>query len=257
QPFVAVDCGVLSKDLAGSELFGHVKGAFTGELTDKKGLMEEANGGTLFLDEYGNLRYDVQVKLIRVIQERIIQPLGSSKTIPVDIRLITATNENLMQKVEEGDFREDIYHRINGFKIQMPPLRERGTDLDLFIAHFIQMANSELNREVQQVSPEALATLKRYDWPGNLRELKNVINRMVLLSTSTLIGPELIPDDMLFALRQQEQETDLKQTQESTEREMIIQVLEQTRYNKSKAARLLNIDRKTLYNKMEKYEIDG
>lgn len=257
QPFVAVDCGVLSKDLAGSELFGHVKGAFTGALTDKKGLMEEANGGTLFLDEIGNLSYDVQVKLLRVIQERIIQPLGSSKTIPVDIRLITATNENLMQKVEEGDFREDIYHRINGFKIQMPPLRERGTDLDLFIAHFIQMANSELNREVQQVSPEALATLKRYDWPGNLRELKNVINRMVLLSTSTLIGPELIPDEMLFALRQQEQETDLKQTQESTEREMIIQVLEQTRYNKSKAARLLNIDRKTLYNKMEKYEIDG
>lgn len=258
QPFIAIDCGVLSKELAASELFGHVKGAFTGALRDKKGLFEQANGGTVFLDEIGNLGYDVQVKLLRMLQEKTIQPVGGNQTIKVDIRLITATNENLIQAIADGTFREDIYHRINEFKIQLPSLRERFEDLEQFVRHFIELANEELGRTVSDVEPEVLAVFRSYDWPGNLRELKNVIKRMVLLTPGTLASTAALPEEMMAAgrVRKTVDTPDLKMNQETRERELITQALVKTRYNKSKAARLLNIDRKTLYAKMERYGID-
>lgn len=254
-PFIAVDCGVLSKELAASELFGHAKGAFTGALQDKVGVMEKANGGTLFLDEIGNLGYDVQVKLLRTLQERTIEPVGSGKSIPIDIRLISATNENLLQEIGSGNFREDIYHRINEFKIQMPALRERGVDLELFIQYFVEQANQELDRSVKRLSPEIIQVFKKYDWPGNLRELRNVIKRSVLLSKTDEIGIELLPEEMI-SRAQTSNPNDLKLVQETNERELILNALVQTRYNKTKAAQLLNIDRKTLYSKMEKYRLE-
>jgi len=258
RPFMAIDCGTLSKDLAGSELFGHSKGAFTGALSDKKGAFETANGGTVFLDEIGNLGYDVQVKLLRMLQERKIQPVGSNKLIDVDIRLVSATNENLTASIANGGFREDIYHRINEFKIQVPALREREDDLELFVGHFIQLANTELGKSVQRVTNEVLQIFKNYDWPGNLRELKNVIKRMVLLSKTAIANKDALPEEMIDSIEQKpKNETlDLKAMQEAGEKEAITKVLQQTKYNKTKAAKLLNIDRKTLYYKIELYGIE-
>lgn len=257
-PFVAIDCGILSRELAGSELFGHVKGAFTGAMQNKTGLLESAQGGTVFLDEIGNLSYDVQIKLLRTLQEKTVQPIGSNQVVKVDIRLITATNENLQESISHGNFREDIYHRINEFRIQMPPLRERAGDLELFVDHFIRTSNAELERKVERVSAEVMELFQRYDWPGNLRELKNVIKRMVLLAPGKVAEKEHLPDEMRTALTDPANHigSDLKAFQESKEKEMIEQALAQSRNNKSKAARMLNIDRKTLYYKMERYGIE-
>lgn len=258
KPFIAIDCGTLSKDLAGSELFGHVKGAFTGALNDKKGQFEAANGGTLFLDEVGNLTYEVQVKLLRALQERIIQPIGSTKTVTVDVRIIAATNDDLANSIQQGEFREDLYHRLNEFKIQLPALRDRGRDLELFINHFISLSNKELGRNVQHIAPDAKELLLDYDWPGNLRELKNVIKRMVLLSPGDTASLASLPDEMKMAVTQLAKNagTDLKATNELNEKQLITETLIKVRHNKSKAAKLLNIDRKTLYSKMERYGIE-
>ncbi len=253
--FVAVDCGVLSKELAASELFGHAKGSFTGALQDKVGVLEKANGGTLFLDEIGNLSYDVQIKLLRTLQERTIEPVGSGKSIPIDIRLITATNENLLQEIGAGNFREDIYHRINEFKIQMPALKDRGADLELFIQYFIERSNEELDRNVKRVPADVIRVFQQYDWPGNLRELGNVIKRLVLLSKGPEISMDSLPEELIMR-SETSNPNDLKLIQETTERETILNALIQTKYNKSKAAKLLNIDRKTLYSKIEKYRLD-
>ncbi|RZL55805.1 MAG: sigma-54-dependent Fis family transcriptional regulator, partial [Pedobacter sp.] len=255
KPFIAIDCGALSKDLAASELFGHVKGAFTGAVNDKKGQFEMANGGTLFLDEIGNLSYEVQIKLLRALQERIIQPIGSNKQINVDVRIIVATNDELNNTMKTGEFREDLYHRLNEFKIIIPPLRERGKDLELFINHFVGLANKELNRNVEEIAPEAKALLLKYDWPGNLRELRNVIKRMVLLSPSGVATIDSLPEEMTIAVDQIQlpNSSDLKAINEVNEKNLIIEMLSKAKYNKSKAAKLLNIDRKTLYSKMEKY----
>jgi two-component system response regulator HydG len=258
KPFVAIDCGALSKDLAASELFGHVKGAFTGAVNDKKGQFEVAEGGTLFLDEVGNLSYEVQVKLLRALQERVIQPLGSTKKIPVNVRIITATNDDLLNSIQNGEFREDLYHRLNEFKILLPALRDRGKDLELFIGHFIKLSNTELDRNVQKLSQPVKDLLLQYDWPGNLRELKNVIKRMVLLTPTDTAGIESLPDEMILAINQTPKPggSDLKAINESNEKALILETLIKVKYNKSKAAKLLNIDRKTLYSKMERYEID-
>jgi two-component system response regulator HydG len=258
KPFIAIDCGALSKDLAASELFGHVKGAFTGAVNDKKGQFEAAEGGTLFLDEVGNLSYEVQIKLLRALQERVIQPLGSTKKIAVDVRIITATNDDLLNSIQNGEFREDLYHRLNEFKILLPALRDRGKDLELFIAHFIQLSNKELDRDVQHLSLPVKDLLLQYDWPGNLRELKNVIKRMVLLTPSATASLESLPDEMILAIKQSPKPSgsDLKAINESNEKAMIIETLVKVKYNKSKAAKLLNIDRKTLYSKMERYGIE-
>ncbi len=258
KSFIAIDCGALSKDLAASELFGHQKGAFTGAFNDKKGQFELANGGTLFLDEIGNLSYEVQIKLLRALQERVIQPLGSNKQINIDVRIIVATNDELNTTMKSGEFREDLYHRVNEFKIIIPPLRERGNDLELFIYHFISLANEELKRDVKEISPDVKSLLLKYDWPGNLRELKNVIKRMVLLSPNQIATIESLPDEMRIAVNQVQNanSTDLKATNEINEKNLIIEILSKVRHNKTKAAKLLNIDRKTLYSKMEKYDID-
>jgi two-component system response regulator HydG len=258
HPFVAIDCGALSKELAASELFGHVKGAFTGALTDKKGQFEVADGGTLFLDEIGNLSYEVQVKLLRALQERVIQPIGSTKTIPVDVRIVAATNDDLLTSVTNGTFREDLYHRINEFKIQLPPLRNRGKDLELFINHFIEMSNKDLGRHVTRISEEATQILNQYDWPGNLRELKNVIKRMVLLTPGETAELDSLPEEMMLAIHQPQKPSgsNLKAINEANEKALIQETLVKVKYNKSQAAKLLNIDRKTLYSKMERYEIE-
>ncbi|WP_410222112.1 sigma-54-dependent transcriptional regulator [Pedobacter sp.] len=260
KKFIALDCGALSKELAASELFGHVKGAFTGAVNDKKGCFEEANGGTIFLDEIGNLSYEVQVKLLRALQERVIQPVGSNKQIKVDVRIVAATNDDLMNSIKNGEFREDLYHRLNEFKIQLPALRDRGVDLDIFIDHFIRLSNKELKRDVKEIDEETRSLLLQYDWPGNLRELKNVIKRMVLLTPGILATADSLPDEMKIAVASAKSHvnnpSDLKAVNESNEKALITETLIKVKYNKSKAAKLLNIDRKTLYSKMERYGIE-
>lgn len=256
-PFVAIDCGVLSPELAASELFGHEKGSFTGAVNDKKGQFEAANGGTLFLDEIGNLSYEVQVKLLRALQERVINPVGSQKKIHVDVRIITASNDDLAMIVKNGKFREDLYHRLNEFKIDVPPLRQRGKDLNIFIDHFVNLANKELGKKVKGLSKETQRIFSDYEWPGNLRELKNTIKRAVLLSEIDIIEKELLPVEMIDEAvnNPYKSEFDLKANQEVNERELIIKTLHEVKHNKSKAARLLNIDRTTLYFKLAKYNI--
>jgi len=265
KPFVAVDCGAISKELAASELFGHRKGSFTGAVEDKKGQFEIAQGGTVFLDEVGNLSYDVQIKLLRAIQERIVQPIGSNKDVKVDVRIITATNDDLLEGAKKGTFREDLYHRLNEFKLFVPPLRERMEDLNEFMDFFRVKANHELSRSTIGFSPDFLEIFNKYDWPGNLREMKNVIKRAVLLSKGPLIEASTLPLEMAEAIAQSKSYSrpaaanpyDLKAQQETIERDTILRTLQDVKYNKSKAARLLNIDRKTLYLKMEKYKIEG
>ncbi len=260
-PFVAVDCGALPRELAGSELFGHEKGAFTGAVNTKKGSFQVANNGTLFLDEIGNLPYEIQVMMLRVIQERKFRRIGSIKDIDVDVRIIVATNEDLKKAVEEGRFREDLYHRLNEFNIYIPPLRERREDLVAFIDHFIRIANDELHKNIKGVSEEVKGVLLNHPWHGNLRELKNVMKRSVLLTKSDLINTDCLPKEFLNFRRNEEVLTlqepahDLKSVSEQAEREIIIRALEQTNHNKSKTANLLNIDRKTLYNKIKSYNI--
>jgi len=261
--FEAVDCGALSKELAASELFGHVKGSFTGAVQDKVGQFEQAHHGTLFLDEVGNLSYEVQIKLLRAIQERVIQPVGSNKEIKIDVRILTATNDDLFESVKKGNFREDLYHRINEFKLKVPSVRERHEDLEEFLDFFRESANYELERKVTGFSKEVEEIFKSYDWPGNLREMRNVVKRAVLLTSEGLISVKALPSEMLEAIRNPSLRSaspapvyDLKALQESKEKEIIIKTLKEVRYNKSKAARILNIDRKTLYLKIEKYGIE-
>jgi two-component system response regulator HydG len=264
QPFVAIDCGALPKDLAGSELFGHIKGAFTGAVNDKEGSFQTANGGTLFLDEIGNLSYENQVKLLRVIQERKIKKIGGTKDIPIDVRLIVATNENLINAVKNGDFREDLYHRFNEFKIDIAPLRERKSDIRTFALHFLKQANDELGKNVSDFAPDVMETMKNYYWHGNLRELYNVVKRSVLLTSGEEVTAGCLPEEIkspVFIETPEQEASDhepanLKSVSKIAERDAIISVLEKTGYNKTKAANVLNIDRKTLYNKMKSYNID-
>ena len=251
KPFFALDCGAIPKDVAASEFFGYVKGAFTGAEQDKKGAFEMANGGTLFLDEMGNLNYEVQVQLLRALQERKIRPLGSTQEIDIDIRLVCATNENLAQRLAEGKFREDLYHRINEFTIYMPELKDRGTDLFLFADLFVKHANQELGRNVEGFDKKASEMIASYNWPGNLRELNNVMKRATLLARGSYIGVSELEQSMTHA-----QPTEpLALHDEQTELQRIENALKTAGGNKSKAALLLAIDRKTLYNKMKKYGI--
>lgn len=252
KPFVAIDCGSIPKELAASEFFGHVKGSFTGAITDKVGAFVEANGGTLFLDEVGNLSYDVQVQLLRALQERRIRPVGATKEIEVDVRVVCATNENLPEAIENGTFREDLYHRINEFTLRMPSLQERKDDIMLFANFFLDRANRELGRELIGFDAEAAMLLQSYSWPGNLRQLKNIVNRATLLAQGSFITAA---------------ELDLPRTEQATsplqplydkddEKKRILDALKHTGNNKSKAAALLGIDRKTLYNKLKQYGVE-
>ncbi|NCI45888.1 sigma-54-dependent transcriptional regulator [Sediminibacterium soli] len=301
-PFIAIDCGALSKELAGSELFGHEKGSFTGALNQKIGSLELANGGTVFLDEIANLPYDVQVSLLRVVQERKMRRIGGNKDIDLDIRIIVASNEKLWEATKKGKFREDLYHRFNEFSINVPPLRERRNDIMTFAHFFLEHTNGELDKHVEGFQPEVEHIFKTYSWPGNLRELKNVVKRSALLADGSYIDVTALPfelvnyNKLLFdegvsheMYQEPEQrfeerpvraaaseykaplpaeeplphmvkskpvevnEHAYKTASIDAEYEMIVQALKKANYNKSKAAKLLNVDRKTLYNKMKQY----
>jgi len=277
-PFMAVDCGALSKELAASELFGHEKGAFTGAINQKIGILEAANSGTVFLDEIANLTYDTQVSLLRVVQERKIRRVGGSKDIELDLRIIVASNENLWEAARAGKFREDLYHRFNEFSINVPSLRERKSDILLFANHFLRITNRELGKNVKGFSDEVKIIFENYVWFGNLRELRNVVKRAALLSDGDLIEAKSLPFEInnynKLRFDSQEDENTLSQNSKSqtesaviteagnklkvanasAEHKIILEALKQANYNKSKAAVLLNIDRKTLYNKMKLFK---
>lgn len=265
-PYIAVDCGAIPKDLAASEFFGHVKGSFTGAANDKTGHFEAANGGTVFLDEVGNLSYDVQIQLLRALQERKVKPVGSSKEIDVDIRVIAATNEDLQKAVRDGKFREDLYHRLNEFSIQAPRLAERKEDILSFADFFLQQSNSDLNKNVRGFSPEVQAFFLEYEWPGNLREMRNIIKRAVLLCVDNVVGIDVLPseifdrtndfDDEDMEYENNSQEDNLKLYSSKSEEKTIRLALEKAKFNKTKAAKILGIDRKTLYNKIKLYDIE-
>lgn len=254
SPFIPIDCGSIPKELAASEFFGHVKGAFTGALTDKTGAFIAANGGTIFLDEIGNLGYEVQIQLLRALQERKIRPVGSNKEIDVDIRLISATNENLEHAIDKGAFREDLYHRINEFTLHMPRLKERREDILLFANFFLDQANKELNKQIAGFDSKAVAAIQEFHWPGNLRQMKNIIRRATLLTTGDFITLTELGDELSEPSTSTTPNIALRN--EEIEKEHILEALRQTGNNKSKAAKLLNIDRKTLYNKLKLYQID-
>jgi two-component system, NtrC family, response regulator HydG len=272
KPFVAMDCGTLSKDLAASELFGYVKGAFTGAIVDKEGHFEMANGGTLFLDEVANLSYDIQASLLRVIQERKSKRVGGMKEIDLDVRIIVASNENLKSAYQAGKFREDLYHRFNEFSISIPPLRDRQDDIPLFAEFFLDKANEELQKNIQGYDPEVIEAFKNYAWPGNLREMRNVVRKSALLETSETITTNTLPFEMLKPqmsvanFDKTEDDTivmapvnpnnhNLKSAAGQAEYQTILNVLKKVNFNKTKAAEMLNIDRKTLYNKLKNFEL--
>lgn len=276
QPFVAMDCGAMSKELASSELFGHEKGAFTGAINTKIGHFELANGGTIFLDEVANLPYDVQSSLLRVVQERKVKRVGGVKEIPIDVRIIVASNENLSEAYKKGKFREDLYHRFNEFHLTVSPLRERKEDISMYAKFFLHIANGELDKNVEGYSAEVEELFLNYPWYGNLREMKNVVRRAVLLTEGPVVEAKSLPfeisnfarttmaiaedkSDMLtenmFAENNKNEKPDLKSVALVAEHDLIIKILKEVNYNKSKAAKMLNIDRKTLYNKMRAYNM--
>jgi len=275
KPFIAMDCGSLTKELAGSEFFGHEKGSFTGALFTKIGHFEMANGGTIFLDEVGNLSYDIQATLLRAVQERKIKRIGSTKELDLDVRIIVASNENLSEAIQKGRFREDLFHRFNEFNISLPPLRDRGKDILTFAMTFLKAANSELNRNVEGFSEEVLECFFNYNWPGNVRELKNVIRRATLFTEGNEIQIKALPLEIStfakntstdnasaflsgaqIAPERREVRRDLKNAAHEAEYDAILNVLKEVNYNKTKAAKILNIDRKTLYNKMKAINLE-
>lgn len=273
RPFVAMDCGTLSKELSGSELFGHVKGAFTGAITDKEGHFELANGGTLFLDEVANLSPEVQAALLRVIQERKFKRVGGTKEMDVDVRIIVASNENLQEAYKRGKFREDLYHRFNEFSINLPPLRERRDDIPLFADFFLDKTNLELGKNIEGYDDDVMEMFINYNWPGNLREFRNVVRRAVLLTPSGKINSKVLPWEItnadLHAHNNFQNSTpvssgksegsflkdiDLKDAAAKAEYDAIMNVLKEVNFNKTRAAEILKIDRKTLYNKIKIYQ---
>lgn len=252
KPFVAVDCGAIPRDIAGSELFGHVKGAFTGALQDKKGCFELANGGTIFLDEIGNLGYEIQVQLLRALQERVIKPVGSGDVeVSIDIRVIAATNEQLDTAIDEKKFREDLFHRVSEFSLSVPDLKDRGEDILMFSKFFLNESNRELQKHISGFSNEVNEAFLSYNWPGNLREMKNVIKSATLLCQSDQIERSDLPEKLFVTAQKDTSAFQLKN--ETNEKLLIEEALRQTNNNKSKAATLLGIDRKTLYNKLKLY----
>lgn len=252
-PFIAVDCGTIPKELAASEFFGHTKGSFTGAIENKTGYFAMANGGTLFLDEIANLSSETQMQLLRALQEKKIRPVGSNDDIRVDVRIIAATNENLSETVGVK-FRDDLYHRLNEFSIQVPSLRERDEDIALFSNYFLNEGNQEFKKEVIGFTDEAMEIIQKYHWPGNLREMKNVIKRSVLLTTEQYISADILPQELKNKKSEEINSNALHD--EEFEKSQILKALEMCNNNKSQAALLLKIDRKTLYNKMKLYNMN-
>ncbi len=267
-PFVALDCGTLSKELANSELFGHMKGSFTGAISDKKGHFEMANGGTLFLDEVANLSYDIQAALLRVIQERKMKRIGGTKEMKLDVRIIVASHEDLRKACRQKTFREDLFHRLNELSLHIPPLRERKKDIESFAYFFLERTNQETGKQIEGFEKEVLERFLSYEWPGNIRELRNAIRKAVLLSPSNMITTETLSPEILASGTEgfpslqdsdiaQDRSNDntkitgLRDVSAEAEYQTIIEVLKSVNFNKTKAAKLLNIDRKTLYNKIK------
>jgi len=283
KPFIAIDCGSLSKELASSELFGHEKGSFTSAISQKIGSFELANGGTVFLDEIGNLSYDIQVALLRVVQERKMRRVGGVKDIELDVRILVASNERLSDMCKKGKFREDLYHRFNEFSIEVPALRNRQDDIMMFAEFFLEKTNTELNKNVKGFTDEVIKIFHAYNWPGNLRELHNVIKRSTLLTSGSHVEVSSLPFEITHYDKLNFESTEpvaaetaapvhnaapaetakkniplndygMKHASIDAEFELIVEALKKCNYNKSKAAQLLNIDRKTLYNKMKQYK---
>ncbi len=257
RPFVVVNCGAIPESLLESELFGYKKGAFTGAVSNKKGRFELANHGTLFLDEIGELPLSLQVKLLRVLQDKIIQPVGSDQDVPLDIRIIAATNADLRKKVKEGSFREDLFYRLNVINIEMPSLRERGDDILLLAQYFVDKFSNQVGKKVLAISEEAIEKLSSYHWPGNVRELENTMLRAVVMCDSTIIKANHI-----FLERLEEMKSDmfplpdsLKKAKEIVERELVLRALEKTDWNISLSAKILEISRTQLYQLIDKYEL--
>ncbi len=273
KPFVAVDCGALTKELAGSELWGHEKGSFTGAHAEKPGQFELADGGTIFLDEISNLSYEVQVGLLRLVQERKLRRIGGTKDKSIDVRIIVASNEDLRKSVQENKFREDLYFRFNEFSITVPPLRDRVDDIEAFALHFLELSNEELKKSVQGFDEEVMEVFKEYVWPGNLREMLNVIRRATLLTDGEKMTVSALPPEVVYARKfnftdstsgnsnahifpkSQKTPVSLKDAAAEAEMEVLKKVLEEVKYNRTKAAKQLGIDRKTLFNKMKQYEL--
>lgn len=292
KAFIAMDCGAISSELAGSELFGHEKGSFTGAITQKIGHFELANGGTLFLDEVANLSYDVQVSLLRVVQERKLKRIGGNNEIDIDVRIIVASNERLLAAAKKGKFREDLYYRFNEFEISVPALRHRDKDIMMFAEYMLDGVNDELNKNIVGFDNGVVEVFKTYPWHGNIRELKNVVRRAALLCQEDEITVENLPYELVnhsnihFAESENELEEpstaappaagqstsdimadlikpthhsripqDLKEAAKEAEAELIVRTLKEVNFNKSKAARVLKIDRKTLYNKIKYYNL--
>jgi len=253
RPFIPVDCASLVETLLETELFGHVRGAFTGALSAKKGLFEEADGGTLFIDELSNLNLSLQTKLLRFLQDHEIKRVGGTENIKVDVRVIAATNQPLEPLIKKGTFREDLFYRLNVVSITLPPLRERKEDIPLLANHFLQKFSGEHHKAISHISPEAMEILMRYDWPGNVRELENTIERAMILSPHPIILPEDLPQKILGSepagtSPYSEKSLSLKEV----EKRHILKVLQETHGNKKKAAEILGIDRTTLYRILDK-----
>jgi len=261
QDLVCVNCGGIPENLLESEFFGYIKGAFTGADRDKKGLFQEADKGSIFLDEIGELPLQLQVKLLRVLQDSEIRPVGGTKSSQVDVRIIAATKKNLQEEVQKGHFREDLFYRLKVLSIHLPPLRERREDVPLLIDHFIDRFNHRLKKNIRSVSSTAIAHLLGYPWPGNIRELENVIERAVVLADDDQIFPEHLPSEISRASQSvydedMAQTFSLKHAQKALEKKMIVRALEETHGNRTQASRLLEISHPSLLSKMKAYEID-
>ncbi|KKB48381.1 sigma-54-dependent transcriptional regulator [Parabacteroides gordonii] len=262
-PFVAINCGAIPLTLMESELFGHERGAFTDAKEAKAGTFERADGGTLFLDEVGELPLDAQVKLLRVLEERRITRIGGKKAIPVDVRIVTATNRNLDDEVKNGHFRLDLLYRLNVFTLILPPLRERKEDIPLLTNFFIRKYNRTLSLDVQSVSPEAISLLTSYDWPGNVRDLENAIQSSMILCTGGVIRPEHLPDRIKgYELAEAQTVSgnsgnSIREINAQMEKELIIEALKKHNFNRTLTAEALNISRKTLFNKMKRYGLSS
>jgi len=263
-PFISVNCMSLSPGVLESEIFGHEKGSFTGATAMKKGRFELADGGTLFLDEIGELSSDLQVKLLRVLQEKAFERVGGSRTITVDIRLVVATNKDLKKEVEQGNFREDLYYRLNVVNINLPPLRERREDIPVLVAHFMQKLSGESDKAAKKFAPEALEYLTAYEWPGNVRQLENVVERCMVLAAKDVIGVEDLPSEIKDEEAQFKSAVDLLPiklelagTLEKIEAALIRRALVKSGFVQVKAAELLNISKSLLQYKLKKYNIQA
>lgn len=250
NPFVVVNCVAFSSHLLESELFGHEKGAFTGAISKRIGRFEMANGGTIFLDEIGEVDPVIQTKLLRFLQEKEFERVGSSKSIKVDVRILSATNLDLKKKAEDNNFRQDLYYRLNVFNIEVPPLRERKEDIPLLVEHFIHKYNKILNKKVEEISPQAMELLLNYDYPGNIRELENILERSMIMAKNNIM------DETYFAFINKENFSEKKGTLKEVEKELIIKYLIQNKSNRTKTAELLGISRRSLQNKIKEYQIE-